>query len=210
MATIVRAATAAYGTVQDEGTPLTPRAALNFIGPGVTVTDNSGSGRTEVTIPGGAGSGYSTIAEEGSTLTQRGVLNFVGAAVTATDNPGTGRTDITVQVLPAVHAVGNAGTALTLNAAATGPIKMVTLNSSSCTITLAGSASGVETTMEVYVTQDATGGRLISWPAPTILKWPGGVAPTLTTTAGGVDRFLLTHPGTGTVWYGDTIGKAYA
>lgn len=43
-------------TIKDEGTPLTQRTGLNFIGSGVTVTDNAGSNSTDVTISGGAGS----------------------------------------------------------------------------------------------------------------------------------------------------------
>jgi hypothetical protein len=38
--------------VEDEGTPFTQRAKLNFVGAGVTVTDDSGDGATVVTIPG--------------------------------------------------------------------------------------------------------------------------------------------------------------
>jgi len=37
--------------IEDEGTPLTNRAALNFIGAGVTATDNAGTDATDVTIP---------------------------------------------------------------------------------------------------------------------------------------------------------------
>lgn len=43
--------------IQDEGTPLTQRGALNFVGAGVTVTDDSGNDRTTVTISGGGGGG---------------------------------------------------------------------------------------------------------------------------------------------------------
>jgi hypothetical protein len=39
-------------TIQDEGTDLTVRAKLNFIGPGVTAVDNSTTGVTDVTITG--------------------------------------------------------------------------------------------------------------------------------------------------------------
>lgn len=39
--------------IQDEGVDLTTRARLNFVGAGVTATDDSGNGRTNVTIPGG-------------------------------------------------------------------------------------------------------------------------------------------------------------
>ena len=42
-------------TIQDEGTPLTQRTNLNFIGDSVTVTDNSGTDSTDVTITGGGG-----------------------------------------------------------------------------------------------------------------------------------------------------------
>jgi hypothetical protein len=39
-------------TIQEEGTPLTARANLNFKGANVTVTDNAGTGATDVTIVG--------------------------------------------------------------------------------------------------------------------------------------------------------------
>ncbi len=38
-------------TIQDEGTPLTARANLNFVGSGVTATDDAGNNATIVTIP---------------------------------------------------------------------------------------------------------------------------------------------------------------
>lgn len=38
-------------TIEDEGTPLTQRTNLNFVGGGVTVTDDSGNDRTIVTVP---------------------------------------------------------------------------------------------------------------------------------------------------------------
>lgn len=45
----------AYGTVQDEGTPLTQRTVLNFTGAGVTASDSGGI--TVIDIPGGGGGG---------------------------------------------------------------------------------------------------------------------------------------------------------
>lgn len=38
--------------IEDEGTPLTQRTKLNFVGAGVTVTDDSGDDASVVTIPG--------------------------------------------------------------------------------------------------------------------------------------------------------------
>lgn len=47
------AATGAGHTIKDEGVDLTQRTNLNFVGAGVTVTDDSGNDETTVTIPGG-------------------------------------------------------------------------------------------------------------------------------------------------------------
>ena len=49
--------------IEDEGTPLAQQPTINFLGAGVTATDNPGSNSTDVTIPGGGGSGggYETL-----------------------------------------------------------------------------------------------------------------------------------------------------
>ena len=47
--------------IQDEGTPLTVRAALNFTGAGVTAADDAANGRTVVTIPGAAAAPVSSV-----------------------------------------------------------------------------------------------------------------------------------------------------
>ncbi len=44
-------------TIQDEGTPLTQRTNLNFVGAGVTVTDDAGNDATKVTITASGGGG---------------------------------------------------------------------------------------------------------------------------------------------------------
>ena len=41
-------------TIKDEGTALTQRTNLNFVGSGVTVTDDAGNNATKVTINTGA------------------------------------------------------------------------------------------------------------------------------------------------------------
>lgn len=51
------ASPAAYATVQDEGTPLTQRSTVNFVGAGVSAADSGGV--TTVTISGGTGGGGS-------------------------------------------------------------------------------------------------------------------------------------------------------
>lgn len=77
--------------IRDEGTPLTQRAGLNFVGAGVSAVDNSGSNRTDVTI-----SGKHVIHEETTPLAARAALAFVGTAVTVTDDSGGDRTVVTI------------------------------------------------------------------------------------------------------------------
>lgn len=108
---------------------------------------------------------------------------------------------------PPVHAVGNSGSALTIDAsAAAGYIKTITLTAN-CTFTLTGSAAGRAPTLELVLTQDATGSRTVTWPAA--VKWEGG-APTLSTAAGSIDRVVLTSYNGGTTWLANLVGKGYA
>jgi len=88
-------ATAGSGghAIEDEGTPLTDRLTLNFVGAGVVASDDGE--KTVVTISGGSG-GYDEIQDEGTPLTQRPRINFIGAGVTAVDNGGSNRTDVTI------------------------------------------------------------------------------------------------------------------
>jgi hypothetical protein len=83
-------------TVEDEGTPLTARTKLNFVGAGVTVTDDAGDDATVVTIPGGAGVEGHAIEEEGTPVTVRSKLNFVGTGVTVTDDAGDDASVVTI------------------------------------------------------------------------------------------------------------------
>jgi hypothetical protein len=42
-----------YGTIQEEGSNLTARTTMNFVGAGATAADDAGNSRTNITIPGG-------------------------------------------------------------------------------------------------------------------------------------------------------------
>jgi len=68
-------------------------------------------------------------------------------------------------------------------------------------------ASGTASGFTLKVIQDSTT-RSIVW--PTSVKWPSGVAPSLSTASGAIDIFaFFTHDG-GTSWYGFTAGQAMA
>lgn len=86
-------------TIEDEGTPLAQRTKLNFVGAGVTVTDDSGDDATVVTISGGgagmtsftlgADSGTPQTIADSNTLTiagGTGIDTVVGATDTVTIN----------------------------------------------------------------------------------------------------------------------------
>lgn len=61
-------------TIQDEGDNLAQRTNLNFVGDGVTVTDDSANNATVVTIPGGGGSGTSLTVTAGEDLLQNDLI----------------------------------------------------------------------------------------------------------------------------------------
>ncbi len=66
-------------------------------------------------------------------------------------------------------------------------------------------ASGRAYTLRLFITQ--SGAKTIAWAAA--VKWPAGVAPTLTVTAAKVDIVELTTHDGGTNWFGAVIGQNY-
>jgi hypothetical protein len=138
------------------------------------------------------------------------LTNGVHTGVTATYVDASNRVDLAVTpaaLLPAVHTVGNSGTALTIDAAAAaGPVKTITLTAN-CTFTLTGATVDCASTLELILTQDATGSRTVTWPSA--VKWADGSAPTLSAAGGAIDRVRITSYNGGTTWYGDLLGKGY-
>lgn len=93
---------------------------------------------------------------------------------------------------------GNSGSAKTLDLA-NGNVQKITLTAN-CTITLTAPASGAYRSLLLYVFQDGTGSRTITWPAA--VKWGSAGAPTLSTGASKMDKILLDTVDGGTTWYG--------
>ena len=100
-----------------------------------------------------------------------------------------------------VVAIGNSGTSQTL-ALTNGTVQTVTMTGN-CTFTMPTNTAGKS--FILIATQDATGSRTATF---TSVKWPGGTAPTLTTTAT-TGRDILTFVADGTNWYG-TYAQAFA
>ncbi|WP_127533970.1 hypothetical protein [Paenibacillus kobensis] len=118
--------------VQDKGSSLTARTKINFTGAGVTLSEDSGNGRTNINIPGmtaHAGSHADggadelnvtnlsglladpqkvIVQEEGTELPARTKINFIGAGVTAADEPGKNRINVTINGAALSHAGSHA------------------------------------------------------------------------------------------------------
>lgn len=94
----------------------------------------------------------------------------------------------------------NSSTAITLDLT-NGTVQIITLTGNA-TITMPTATSGKSFIM--YLKQDATGSRTVTW---STVKWAGGTAPTITSTASRMD--ILSFFADGTNWYGAVISQNY-
>ncbi len=92
---------------------------------------------------------------------------------------------------------GNSGTADTIDWG-TGNFQKSTLTGN-CTYTFTAPSGPARLTLKII--QDATGSRTVTWPAS--VKWSGGTAPTLTTTASRIDFVTFWYDGTS--YFGSSI-----
>ena len=76
------------------------------------------------------------------------------------------------------------------------------------TFTFSGATAGTACSFGLYLTQDATGSRTVTWPAS--VKWAGGTAPTLSTAASSVDILVFETINGGTTWYGSLVGTNFS
>jgi hypothetical protein len=94
----------------------------------------------------------------------------------------------------------NSSTAITL-ALTNGTVQIITLTGNA-TITMPTATSGKSFIM--FLKQDATGSRTVTW---STVKWAGGTAPTITSTASRQDIYSFFADGTN--WYGVNVGQNY-
>jgi len=98
-------------------------------------------------------------------------------------------------------ATANTSTAYTIDLA-NGTVQILTLTGN-CTFTFPTAAAGKS--FILLLKQDGTGSRTATWPSA--VKWPAGTAPTITSTASKLDKYIFTSDGTN--WYGSDAGKNY-
>ncbi len=93
----------------------------------------------------------------------------------------------------------NSGSSATIDISA-GNVYNYILNAN-CAFTFSNpTGSGTECSFTVILHQDSTGGRTATW--PTVVRWPGGGAPTLTPIPYGIDIFAFSTYDGGATWYG--------
>jgi hypothetical protein len=94
----------------------------------------------------------------------------------------------------------NSSTAITL-ALTNGTVQIITLTGNA-TITMPTATSGKSFIM--FLKQDGTGSRTVTW---STVKWAGGTAPTITSTASRQD--ILSFFADGSSWFGVVVGQNY-
>ena len=94
----------------------------------------------------------------------------------------------------------NTGTAITVSLT-NGTVQQLTLTGNA-TITMPTAAAGKS--FVIMLKQDGTGSRTVTW---STVVWPGGTAPTITSTASKQDIYSFFSDGTN--WYGITAGQNY-
>jgi len=189
------------------------------------VTDASSTSTGSIITDGGVGIAKAlyvgTNANIAGTLTVTGVStysNLTASSAVATDasknlvsvtNTGTGSnvlgtnpaiTNPTITNYVETPYTANSSTAITLSLA-NGTVQIITLTGSA-TITMPTAVSGKSFTL--LLKQDATGSRTVTW---STVSWPSATAPTITSTASKIDKYVFISDGTS--WFGSTAGQNY-
>ena len=112
---------------------------------------------------------------------------------TSLDNP------ILKNYTETVSALGNTGTAATINLA-NANVFTATLTGN-CTFTFTTGVTTGAASFTLILTNDGTAGRSIVWPAS--VKWSNNSIPPRTTTANATDIWSFLTPNNGTIWYGN-------
>lgn len=104
-----------------------------------------------------------------------------------------------VDYLEKINAIGNTGTAATINLA-NGTFVTATLTGNCIFTFQTGTSTTGAIVFTLALTNDGTAGRTITW--PTTVRWTDGTLPTRTTTANRTDVYTFYTLNGGTLWFG--------
>jgi hypothetical protein len=171
---------------------------------GVVAPANGGTGvangtNNTITFTGNHTLGVTLTGNTAVTLPTTGTLATLAGTETFTNKTveaGTFTNGYTEEV-----ATANTSTAYTIDLAG-GSVQILTLTGN-CTFTFPTATAGQS--FILLLKQDGTGGRTVTWPAS--VEWPGATAPTITSTASKMDKFVFTAADSN--WYGSVAGQSY-
>ena len=138
----------------------------------------AGTDGTTITFPATSGTVTTTTAQSDQDMNSKDIQNIFLGGFKEYDN-------------------GNSGTAITVDWNNGAAQKLTLTGNATLTFTAPTGGAGNIWRIRLRVIQDATGSRTVTWPT---IKWAGGSAPTLTTTASGID--IITFEYDGTNYYG--------
>lgn len=134
-------------------------------------------------------------------------LGYDGSTAKWNNIPLTGKVALaTGGGVEALNALGSGSGTRAINLA-NGNVVSATLTGNT-TFTFSGATASTACSFGLYLTQDGTGNRTVTWPAS--VKWAGGTAPTLSTGASNIDILVFETINGGTTWFGSLVGTNFS
>lgn len=134
-------------------------------------------------------------------------LGYNGSTAKWNNIPLTGKVALaTGGGVETLNALGSGSGTRAINLA-NGNVVSATLTGNT-TFTFSGATASTACSFGLYLTQDGTGNRTVTWPAS--VKWAGGTAPTLSTGASNIDILVFETINGGTTWFGSLVGTNFS